>query len=426
MYDRYSDIFFPAFLLEEKVNNLQDKDRKTNAYSEEADDDWFLDEDSSEDEKHVSDRRASDGGTAHERVPDRKARRRKKRRKKNVLLVILACLAGVIALMVIGFFILRAVGLSNLRGKAGDTSALQKVQAAAGDEVTEEESAKWQEGWVKHDGQIYAYNEDLLTFLIMGIDKTKDVQEVAEGTDGGQADALFLLVLNPHDHSMRVIGINRNTMTDIDVYDDGGNYVKTVQAQIAVQHGFGNGVEESCEYEVNAVRHLFYEMPVNGYAAINMSAIIPLTDQVGGIDVNAVENVKNEIHKGEQTHLDGKLAFDYIHYRDTNVFGSADGRLERQKQFLTAYINKVKQKTKENISFPISLYQSVASQVVTDVSIDEMTYLVSVAKDYSFDADQLYTLQGETKQGDVYEEFYADEDALFELILQIFYEPVEQ
>ncbi len=381
-----------------------------------TEDDWILEEDFS---KYTT-------PEPPRQDPAQRAVRRKKRRKKNVLLIVLAALVAVIALLAVTFLVLRAVGLSRLRGKAGDTAALQEVQAAVGDAVTEEESSKWQDGWVKHDGKIYAYNEDVLTFLIMGIDKKTDAQEVAEGTNGGQADALFLLVLDPHDHSMRIIGINRNTMTDVAIYDENGDYVKTVQAQIAVQHGFGNGVEESCEYEVTAVRHLFYEIPINGYAAINMSAIASLTDQVGGIDVTAVEDVKNEIKKGDKIHLDGDLAFDYIHYRDTSVFGSADGRLERQKQFLTAYVKKVKEKTKENISFPISLYQSVASRVVTDITVDEMAYLVSIAKDYSFDADQLYTLQGETKKGEEFEEFYADEDALLELILEIFYEPVEE
>ena len=42
------------------------------------------------------------------------------------------------------------------------------------------------------------------------------------------------------------------------------------------------------------------------------------------------------------------------------------------------------------------------------------------------DENYLYTLKGETKQGDVFEEFYVDETDLFELILKVFYEPVEQ
>ena len=132
------------------------------------------------------------------------------------------------------------------------------------------------------------------------------------------------------------------------------------------------------------------------------------------------------IKEGEQVHLDGELAYAYVRDRNTDQFGSADKRLERQKQFITTYLQKVKQKTKEDIGFPISVYQAIAPQTVTNLTVDEMTYLVSIAKDYSFDENYLYTLKGETKQGDVFEEFYVDETDLFELILKVFYEPVEQ
>ena len=359
-----------------------------------------------------------------------KVKRDKKRKRKVVALTVLAAITGLLAAAFAAFLIVGAIGKANLRSNVIAAPKLENAPVVIELQPTEEESAGWKEGWVKYNGQVYAYNEDILTFLIMGIDKTKDVKEVAEGTNGGQADALFLVVLNPHDDSLSVIGINRNTMTDVSVYDNNGSFVNTVKAQIAVQHGFGNGVEESCEYEVNAVQHLFYEMPIHGYAAINMSAIGPLTDMVGGVDVVALEDVKSGnstvIKEGEEVHLEGDLAFAYIHNRDTKEFGSADHRLERQKQFITTYLQKVKQKTKEDIGFPISVYQAIAPQTVTSLTVDEMTYLVSIAKDYSFDENYLYTLKGETKQGDVFEEFYVDETDLFELILKVFYEPVEQ
>lgn len=359
-----------------------------------------------------------------------KVKRDKKRKHKVVVLTVLASITGLLAAAFATFLIVGAVGKANLRSNVIAAPKLENTPVVIELQPTEEEAAGWKEGWVKYNGQIYAYNEDILTFLVMGIDKNRDVKEVAEGTNGGQADALFLVVLNPHDNSLSVIGINRNTMTDISVYDDNGAYVNTIKAQIAVQHGFGNGVEESCEYQVNAVQHLFYEMPVHGYAAINMSAIGPLTDMVGGVDVVALEDVKSGnstvIKEGEEVHLEGDLAFAYIHNRDTKEFGSADHRLERQKQFITTYLQKVKQKTKEDIGFPISVYQAIAPQTVTSLTVDEMTYLVSIAKDYSFDENYLYTLKGETKQGDVFEEFYVDETDLFELILKVFYEPVEQ
>lgn len=359
-----------------------------------------------------------------------KVKRDKKRKRKVVALTVLAAITGLLAAAFAAFLIVGAIGKANLRSNVIAAPKLENAPVVIELQPTEEEAAGWKEGWVKYNGQIYAYNEDILTFLIMGIDKNRDVKEVEEGTNGGQADALFLVVLNPHDNSLSVIGINRNTMTDISVYDDNGAYVNTIKAQIAVQHGFGNGVEESCEYQVNAVQHLFYEMPVHGYAAINMSAIGPLTDMVGGVDVVALEDIKSGnstvIKEGEEVHLEGDLAFAYIHNRDTKEFGSADHRLERQKQFITTYLQKVKQKTKEDIGFPISVYQSIAPQTVTSLTVDEMTYLVSIAKDYSFDENYLYTLKGETKQGDVFEEFYVDETDLFELILKVFYEPVEQ
>ena len=359
-----------------------------------------------------------------------KVKRDKKQKHKAVALTVLASVTGLLAVAFVAFLIVGAVGKANLRSNVIAAPKLENAPVVIEMQPTEEEVSTWQEGWVKYNDQVYAYNEDILTFLIMGIDKTKDVKEVAEGTDGGQADALFLVVLNPHDNSLSVIGINRNAMTDVSVYDNNGAFVNTIKAQIAIQHGFGNGMEESCEYQVNAVQHLFYEMPIHGYAAINMSAIGSLTDMVGGVDVVALEDVKSGgntvIKKGEEVHLEGDLAFVYIHNRDTTEFGSADHRLERQKQFITTYLQKVKQKTSQDISFPISIYQEIAPQTVTDLTVDEMTYLVSIAKDYSFDENHLYTLKGETKQGDVFEEFYVDETDLFELILKIFYEPVEQ
>ena len=213
-----------------------------------------------------------------------KVKRDQKRRRKVVALSVLAVITGLLAAAFAAFLIVGAVGKANLHSNVIAAPKLENAPVVVELQPTEEEATSWKEGWVKYNGQIYAYNEDILTFLIMGIDKTKEVKEVAEGTNGGQADALFLVVLNPHDDSLSVIGINRNTMTDISVYDDSGAFVNTIKAQIAVQHGYGNGVEESCEYQVNAVQHLFYEMPVHGSAAINMSAIGPLTDMVGGVD----------------------------------------------------------------------------------------------------------------------------------------------
>lgn len=64
--------------------------------------------------------------------------------------------------------------------------------------------------------------------------------------------------------------------------------------------------------------------------------------------------------------------------------------------------------------------------MVTDITLDEVAYLAPAALDYQFGGEgSFYMLEGETVMGEEFEEFYPDEDALYEMILEIFYEPVE-
>ncbi|MCM1386247.1 MAG: LCP family protein [Bacillus sp. (in: Bacteria)] len=326
-----------------------------------------------------------------------------------------------------GFGIVKAVGKNRLHHSAD--KAQISLQTVIGDEsLSAEEEHVWKEGWVKYKDTIYEYNDKILTFLIMGIDKDSDAVEVAEGTNGGQADALFLAVMNPEEKTIKIIGINRNTMSDIDIYNESGGYVTTTKAQIAVQHGFGNGMEQSCEYQQKAVANLFYNLPVHGYAAINMSAIATINDSVGGVKVVVLEDmtkIDDALVKDEQVHLLGEDAFWYVKYRDTEIFGSADMRLARQEQYVSAFITAAKRAVKKDISTALDLYRAISPQMVTDISVDEAAYLASIISDYSFEKDSFYTLEGETVMGEQFEEFYPDETALYELILDIFYKEIE-
>lgn len=362
--------------------------------------------------------------------PEAAERRKKKKRKKAVIIVI-ATILGVIFLLAVTYMAAGAVGKYRLKNNAQTEAPV--LDTAETETISEEEEEIWQPGWVKYKGQIYAYNEDILTFLFMGIDKNDEqVTQVAEGTNGGQADALFLLLLNPHDKSVSVLAINRNTMTDIDVYNEEGSYVNTITAQIAVQHGFGNGMEESCRYQVDAVRKLLYDIPIHGYCAINAKAVIPITDMVGGVELTVLENVQKYggksheviLKEGETKVLDGENSYSYVRFRDVSIEKSADGRLERQKQWLTAFMKQVKEQTAADISLPVKLYNEITNYMVTDVSVDEVAYLTSIASGYTFEKEHMYSLTGETVMGEKFEEFYVDEEALYELILQLFYEPV--
>lgn len=354
--------------------------------------------------------------------------KKKKKRQKRIAISIAVGLGLAVIILSAGFGLVRMAGRNSLRSKAA-AAAPNLSPVTATEVLTEEEEEVWQEGWVKHNGTVYAYNEEMMAFLFMGIDKNSEAKEVAEGTDGGQADALFLAAVNPKERTVKVIGINRNTMADVDIYNDEGAYVNTVQAQIAVQHGFGNGMEESCGYQCKAVSRLFYGLPIHGYVAINMAAIPELNDAVGGVDVVVQEDISVKdplLVEGAQVHLEGKSAFWYVKYRNTDKFGSADRRLERQKQYLAGFMEAAKKSAKEDISVVSRLYGTLRPMMVTDITSGEAVYLATELLDYDFGGeDGFCMMEGETVMGEAFEEFYVDEEVLYEMILEIFYEPVD-
>ncbi len=119
-------------------------------------------------------------------------------------------------------------------------------------------------GSIRYQGKVYTYKKDILTFLFMGIDKTGEVKASSNLFKGGQADALFLAALDPQEKKISIIGINRDTMTPMDVFDKNGLYAGRQTAQIALSHAYGEGMEESCENTVKAVSELFYGLPIHG------------------------------------------------------------------------------------------------------------------------------------------------------------------
>ena len=348
------------------------------------------------------------------------------RGKGRIFLIIWASVMTLLVVVMAGFEVMRIFGKSNLSSKSA-TSTPMLVQEEATQAVSTETA--WQSDWVRYDGAVYDYNENITTFLIMGIDKNDEiVTPVAEGTDGGQADSLFLLVLNPDDKTIKIIGINRNSMANVDIYDEYGRYQNTVVSQIAVQHGFGDGMEKSCEYQVKAVSNMFYQLPIHGYAAINMSAIPEINDAVGGVDVKVLEDLTKwdkSLQEGAEVHLEGESAFHYVKTRNVKVFGSNDTRLERQRQYLNAFIRKAREKSLEDPNAAVDLFTMIKDKMVTDITVDEVSYLAPDLTEFSFDDKDLRMIRGKTQKTGDYEEFIVDEDDLYQTIIDVFYKKIE-
>jgi LCP family protein required for cell wall assembly len=355
---------------------------------------------------------------------------------RNVLLVSMAVVIGFAG---IGY------GAYKLMDYTGGLSLYQRTkeqapdlsQASLYEQVTIEDdqmplsASAWQPGWIRYDGKTYAYNTNLLTFLVLGIDSMDEVHEAEDGLSGGQSDAMFFLVLDPDNKDIKIIAINRNTMTDIDVYNEEGVYVGTGEAQICLQHGFGDGLEESCVRTVKTVKNLFHELPINGYISINMGAIPTVNDTVGGVTLKVKYDLPaygqyRSLRKGDTVTLSGDDAYWYTQHRDINDDFSANERLERQLQYLIEFIPSLQERVKEDPKSIASVYNALSPYMVTDIGLNEAVYLGNEAAQYSFDSANIYQMKGESIIGrSGFEEFIYDEDGLYDLIIDVFYTEVD-
>lgn len=370
---------------------------------------------------------------------DERRKMRKRRRIRKTIGAWLIAVMAVLVLMASAMGVLRIIGRERLLASAENTAPDMTTDETIDsiDDIMNRQTGEglWQEGWLQYEGRIYEYNDDIMTFLIMGIDKNGEVEDSQGAADGGQADALFLVVADRRKKEIRLVGINRDTMVDINAYDAYGEGTDgSAKAQIAVQHGFGDGRELSCELTKDAVSGLFYNLPIHGYAAMNMDAIPVINDAVGGVTLEAIEDIDTDKygksigkiwHEGEEIHLQGMEAYCYVRWRDREKFESARLRLARQKQYLEAFLEKARSETKKNITLPVRLYGDLAPYMVTDISIDETAYLAGELIGYTLDPEGIYTLSGETIRGETYEEFYPDEEALKALMIAVFYREVE-
>ncbi len=336
---------------------------------------------------------------------------------------ILFFLAGVLVVVIIGILVIavQTKAQSNANQSDAVVSDVQTDTSAADVE-------KWQEGAILYNGDYYEYNTRIKSYLLMGIDSDDPVQTAADGVSGGQSDALFLIVVDSENETLSVISINRNTMTDIAVYDAEGSSLGTTVAQICTQHGFGDGKKLSCTRTVDAVESLFYNIPISGYVAINMGAIPTLNDAVGGVTVEVLQDLYYpdqgvDLKEGETVTLSGAEAYAYLRGRDTNDYDSATDRLRREEQYIINYMNQLRAYAAGDSESIVDIYESVQDYIVSSV---DFTSLVEQLMDYSFSEDIMYTVPGETQMGEEFEEYYVDEEAFYDLIIQIFYNKIEE
>ena len=274
------------------------------------------------------------------------------------------------------------------------------------------------------EGQSYKLRDDLDTYLLIGLDKFSDLPgETGLSTNHQQADFLFLIVVDHNDKSYSAIHLNRDAMTDIQRLGMSGKVIGTFTGQLALAHTFGSGGRDSCRNTAQAVSHYLLDVPVEHYFSLTMDAIPLINDLAGGVVVHIDDDfsaIDPTLEQGKDVRLWGQHALTFVRSRHYVDDSSNLSRMNRQRAYLYGLHDQLVEKFGEDSRFGARLISKLADFNVSDMTSDEMVNLAEKVRDYRFTG--IRSIPGEATLGEKYMEFYTDETALQELVMEIFFQ----
>ena len=276
------------------------------------------------------------------------------------------------------------------------------------------------------DGKDYSFRENMEVIVIMGIDDRKDIGDSQSMMNNSQADVLYVFAVDHKNKTYQAIQLNRETMTGIQTYFADGTKDQLVEAQICLSHAYGKTEQGRCLNTVDAVSGLLFNVPVDHYISLKMSAISVLNEKVGGVTVTVpagLESADPAFKEGSKIKLQGKQAELFVRSRmslenDTNEF-----RMERQQIFLNAWKSQANAKMESDSGFALSLVLSLSEYMTSDMSANALSDFANQLKEYE-DLGTLKTIGETLDEGPdrPFREYRVDQDDLERKVLVLFYD----
>ncbi len=329
--------------------------------------------------------------------------KRKKLSTPVILLIILVSFALLLSATVLGLWL-------NGRRVMTDSSTLAKDSDI-----------------IEYHGKTYRYNNRISTLLLIGVDSRND------GSDNSsqQSDVIVLAALDPVKEKLSLIAIPRDTMCNIVIPKGEGESDNTAYTQLALSFAYGKDPEEGCQLCRDAVSNLFNGLPIQSYAAFYFNGIPTLNDAVGGVTVQVLDDFpftyyyhcRNMI-AGQTVTLTGEQAQTYIQARQYDQLDGNLLRMERQKQYMLALVHQTLSNVKEDPSHALSLYNTVSDYTVTNLSLDRISYLATIAGKMRFDGNMTMIIGKLDMEDGVHACLTPDRDALYQVMLDTFYDEI--
>lgn len=223
--------------------------------------------------------------------------------------------------------------------------------------------------------------------LLLGIDESTE----RENWGTFRTDTMILVSIDFSNNDVCMVSIPRDSY--VKIYNANGNVANPSSPYSKINNAFSEGggaQKKGFEYSIATVEKLM-GVKIGYYCGFNMNVVKEVVNAMGGVDYDVDIEVKmngRELHPGMQ-HLDGQGVLDYCRQRK----GSSDiARIDRQQRMLTAILKQLKD-TDQIANIP-SIYSAVEANIMTNLSIKQISSLALVALRMDMSQLSRYTLEG--------------------------------
>ena len=325
-----------------------------------------------------------------------------KRRQIPVTTILIIALSAVFLVSAV-FLILEITGVNNSHAPT-DSSLIDRSETAWGSKIT-------------YQDKKYTQKSGITTVLLLGIDYGGEEDERTAGT-GGRSDTIILLILDDKDKTITTLSVNRDTITEVDLYDSKGEYLYSGDMQINMQYAFGDSPRRANYLTKRTVSELLCGRRIDGCAALSLEGLPVVADLMGGLmlTMNADYTYIDAAYTEGSTHtLKGEELERFIRYRDIEETGSNEQRLERHEWLIQQLFESFKGKDLSDLA------ETIMDKADAYIESDLDAETIAKIGRYQMKEESL-RVPGSTVAGDLHDEFYVDQEALEALLLELFYE----
>ncbi len=278
---------------------------------------------------------------------------------------------------------------------------------------------------ISYQGKQYRYNSRISAVLLAGVDADGDLASSPYYTEAPRADSISLIVMDEYHHRTTVIALNRNTVAAIRKYTLSGRDRGMFNDLLCYAYTYGDGGKVSCESLCEAVSGMLYGIPVKEYVVTSRASLPILGGILGPVQVTVpnddLASIDPAYTKGAQVTVDGDNLEFFVRTRDTGIAFSNIGRMDRQRAYITAAMDRATMLLTTDAAGTWQKVQQAEKCMLTNVTRSRYLDLVKAFNNSSTQPMDYYIPEGESVMAGETSRFYADEEALLSRVIDIFF-----